>query len=88
MASAKLREAALKSPKQLYKFLMRECGKLPKEAQGFYRHSIKQSFKQHVIEPDEERVKQIMEKAVQDADWVVKKYTKSEGTKTQSNELK
>ncbi|CAD1471182.1 unnamed protein product [Heterotrigona itama] len=42
MVGAKLREAALKSPRQLYKFLMRECGKLPKEAQGFYRHSIKQ----------------------------------------------
>lgn len=42
MASTKLREAALKSPKQLYKFLLRECEKLPKEAQGFYRHSVKQ----------------------------------------------
>lgn len=42
MASATLREAALKSPRQLYKFLLRECEKLPKEAQGFYRHSVKQ----------------------------------------------
>lgn len=42
MASGKLRETALNSPKQLYKFLLRECGKLPKEAQQFYKHSIKQ----------------------------------------------
>ena len=42
MASARLRESALKSPRQLYKFLLRECERLPKEAQGFYRHSVKQ----------------------------------------------
>lgn len=84
MASENLRRAALKSPRQLFKFLMRECEKLPKEAQNFYKHSIKQSFKQHVVEPDKERVQQIMEKAMQDAEWIVKKYTKPEGTKAQT----
>ncbi|CAL7941568.1 unnamed protein product [Xylocopa violacea] len=81
MASANLRREALKSPRLLYKFLIRECEKLPNDAQSFYKHSIKQSFKQHVIEPDKERIQQIMEKAVQDADWVVKKYTIPKGTK-------
>ncbi|XP_076244284.1 LYR motif-containing protein 9-like [Calliopsis andreniformis] len=81
MASAKLREAALNSPKLLYKFLLRECEKLPKDAQQFYKHSVKQSFKQHLIESDKERVQQIMEKAVQDANWIVNKYTKGQGTK-------
>lgn len=81
MASARLRESALKSPRQLYKFLLRECERLPKEAQGFYRHSVKQNFKQHLIEPDKERVQQIMEKAMQDAEWIVNKYTKPKGTK-------
>lgn len=81
MASAKLRESALKSPKLLYKFLLRECELLPKNAQQFYKHSIKQSFKQHVIEPDKERVRQIMEKAVEDAKWIVNKYTKGEQKK-------
>lgn len=76
MASKKLRDAALMSPKLLYKFLLRECERLPKDAQWFYKHSIKQSFKQHVIEPDKERVRQIMEKAVRDAEWVVNKYKK------------
>lgn len=84
MASAKLREAALNSPKLLYKFLLRECEKLPTDAQQFYKHSVKQSFKQHIIEPDQERVQQIMEKAVQDAEWVVKKYTKGPGTKDET----
>lgn len=78
MASAKLREAALKSPKLLYKFLLRECELLPKNAQQFYKHSVRQSFKQHMIEPDKERVRQIMEKAVEDAKWIVNKYTKGE----------
>lgn len=85
MASTKLREAALKSPKQLYKFLLRECEKLPKEAQGFYKHSVKQSFKQHLIEPDEERIQQIMKKAVHDAEWIIKKYSKSRGTNKQTD---
>lgn len=42
MASTKLRETALNSPKLLYKFLLRECKRLPKNAQEFYKHSIKQ----------------------------------------------
>ena len=82
MASMKLKHAALSSPKQLYKFLLRECERLPKDARQFYKHSVKQSFKQHLIEPDKERVRQIMEKAVHDAEWIVNKYTKMEAEKT------
>ncbi|OXU26629.1 hypothetical protein TSAR_012427 [Trichomalopsis sarcophagae] len=66
------------SPKSLYKYLLRECDKLPKGASEFYKHSIRQasgllhngdlnSFKQHIAEPDAERVQQIMEKALLDA---------------------
>lgn len=82
MASTKLRETALNSPKLLYKFLLRECKRLPKNAQEFYKHSIKQSFKQHVFEPDKDRVQEIMKKAVQDADWIINKYTKAGGVKS------
>jgi hypothetical protein len=32
-----------------------------------------QSFKQHVLESDPVRVKQIIERALEDASWVVKK---------------
>lgn len=60
--------------KSLYKYLLRECQKLPKDAEEFYSHSIKQSFKQHVSEADPTRVKQIIERALQDASWVMKKY--------------
>lgn len=42
MASTVLKNAGIHSPKQLYKFLLRECNKLPKGANEFYKHSIKQ----------------------------------------------
>lgn len=32
-----------------------------------------QSFKQHVFEPDPERVKQIINKSLSDAEWIFKK---------------
>lgn len=32
-----------------------------------------QSFKQHALETDEERVQQIMERALLDAKWVIQK---------------
>ncbi|KAK2584204.1 hypothetical protein KPH14_006625 [Odynerus spinipes] len=79
MASAVLQKAGINSSKQLYKFLLRECNKLPQGANEFYKHSIKQSFRQHVVEPDPERVKQIMEKAFTDAEWILKKYHKEIG---------
>jgi hypothetical protein len=86
--------------KGLYKYLLRECQKLPKDANEFYKHTIKQvrvlqqriyflpnvnfgtiifvncalqSYKQHMLESDPARVKQIIERALEDASWVVKK---------------
>ncbi|KAL6433147.1 hypothetical protein ACFW04_006415 [Cataglyphis niger] len=66
--------SAANTPKQLYKYLLRECEKLPKHTQQFYKHSVKQSFKQHASESDEERIQQIMERALLDAKWVIQKY--------------
>lgn len=81
MSSAFLKTSSANSPKALFKYLIRECRNLPKGAtQEFYRHSIKQSFKQHVDEPDPERVKQIMEKALADAKWVLEKYKQTPGS--------
>lgn len=79
MASTVLQKAGINSPKQLYKFLLRECNKLPQGAKEFYKHSIKQSFKQHVVEPDPDRVKEIMERAIFNAKWVLQKYNKEIG---------
>ncbi|KAF7994426.1 hypothetical protein HCN44_003898 [Aphidius gifuensis] len=72
--ASKILQQSLKNPKELYKFLLRSCDKLPKGPKEHYKHSIKQSFKQHVYEPDAERVKQIIEKSIIDADWLFKKY--------------
>lgn len=71
-----LRHAAVLTPKQLYKQLIRDCEKLPKEAQKHYKHSVKQSFLQHIDEPDPQRVKDIIERALKDAEWVLAKYSK------------
>lgn len=96
-----LRHASV-TPKQLYKRLLRDCEKLPKEAQNHYKHAVKQvltsitivvsvlshlsvmtfcwshctllqSFLQHVDEPDPQRVKDIIDKALKDAEWVLAK---------------
>lgn len=67
----------LTSPKGLYKSLLRKCDKLPKEAGGFYKKSVRKEFEQHRDEPDTDRVHQIMERAVKDADWILNKYTKA-----------
>jgi len=67
----------LKSPKWLYKDLLRKCDLLPKDAAKFYKSSVRKEFDQHRDEKDQERVDQIVERAVKDMDWILKKYTKS-----------
>jgi len=60
----------------LYKFLLRSCSVLPPDAAKFYRSSIRKEYEQHREEDDAERVDQIMERAVKDAEWILKKYKK------------
>lgn len=60
---------------RLYKHLLRECEKLPPKACSHYKFAVKQSFKQHKFEPDPERVKEIISKSIEDAKWVVNKYS-------------
>jgi len=64
------------SPKYLYKFLVRTCSKLPPDAATFYRSSIRKEYEQHCEEDDPDRIQQIMDRAVKDAEWILKKYTK------------
>ncbi|ODN01750.1 putative tRNA (uracil-O(2)-)-methyltransferase [Orchesella cincta] len=64
------------SPKGLYKYLIRQCQKLPhEEISAYYKHHVRQSFNQHADESDPERVDQIINQAVKDIDWVLKKVT-------------
>lgn len=60
----------------LYKYLLRECERLPPDACKHYKFAVKQSFKQHKFEPDTQRVKEIIAKSIEDAKWVVAKYVK------------
>jgi len=65
------------SSKNLFKYLLRTCEKLPKkETTQFYKTVVRKEFEQHTLEDDPERVDQIMQRAVLDADWIVKKYNK------------
>ncbi|XP_045783534.1 LYR motif-containing protein 9 isoform X2 [Maniola jurtina] len=61
---------------QLYKYLLRQCEKLPPDACKHYKFAIKQSYKQHKSESDPERVKEIIHKSICDAKWIVNKYLK------------
>lgn len=65
---------SIETSRQLYKHLLRECKKLPKESQSYYRHSVRQGFTQHSDETDPERVRQIIQRAVEDGKWIIEKY--------------
>lgn len=60
----------------LYKFLLKETTKLPDDAAKFYRTQIRAGFYQHAEEDDPQRIEAIISRAVEDADWIVKKYNK------------
>ncbi|RUS85621.1 hypothetical protein EGW08_006633 [Elysia chlorotica] len=68
----------IKSPASLYKHLLRCVQRLPPETQDHYKHHVRQGFKSHSDEDDPERIKQITERAMQDAEWVILKYSEKE----------
>jgi len=63
-------------PKSLYKFLLRSCSALPPDASKFYKAAVRKEYEQHRDEEDAERIVQIMERAVKDAEWILNKYSK------------
>ncbi|XP_078337864.1 LYR motif-containing protein 9-like [Crassostrea virginica] len=62
------------TPTQLYRYLLRNVRKLPKESQNHYRHYIRQNFNSHSDETDPERIKQIVVQAEKDMQWLLEKY--------------
>ncbi|KAL8624707.1 LYR motif-containing protein 9 [Nucella lapillus] len=64
------------SPIQLYRHLLRCIQKLPKERQDYYKHFVRQSYRSHADETDQERIAQIISRAMEDADWIINKYSK------------
>jgi len=64
------------TPIQLYRYLQRVIRKLPEESRDYYRHNVRQQFISHNDEVDPQRIQQILERAVEDSEWILKKYTK------------
>lgn len=67
----------VRTPLALYRYLLRRIAILQPDMNAFYRHRIRQEFKSHADETEEERIKQIIEKAIQDIEWIVKRYQKT-----------
>nr|CAH8825537.1 unnamed protein product [Trichobilharzia regenti] len=63
------------TPLHLYAYLLRKIRLLPPHMQGHYKHEIRQHFNSHADENDPRRINEIMSKAIQDMDWIVKKHT-------------
>lgn len=59
--------------KVLYKYLMRKTQNLPNGPKNYYQFMIRQSYKQHINEQDEIRIKQIIKRSYEDADWILEK---------------
>jgi len=57
----------------LFRELLRQTKQLPAEAQAYYKRYIRQTFINFTDEQDPERVAQLVERARQDAQWVVAK---------------
>ncbi|XP_036420512.1 LYR motif-containing protein 9 [Colossoma macropomum] len=67
----------VRTPLQLYRYLLRCCKLLPSAAmQKHYRHAVRQSFNSHADEDNPERISMIIQRAISDADWILDKYTK------------
>lgn len=66
----------INSSRGLYKYLLRACQKLPQDPADYYKHMVRQGFGQHSEEDDPERLQQIIERSLADADWVLSKYKK------------
>lgn len=65
-----------RTPLTLYRFLLKCVRKLPEETQKHYKHHVKQAYASHCDETDPQRIQQIIDRAIQDAEWLMKKYQK------------
>ena len=62
---------------KLYKHLLRLVQKLPEAAQrDYYRNYVKNQYRSHSDETDPERIKFIIEKSLEDSQWIMNKYLK------------
>ncbi|XP_013856057.1 LYR motif-containing protein 9 [Austrofundulus limnaeus] len=67
----------VRTPVQLYRYLLRCCRLLPSRTmQQHYKHAIRQGYNSHSDEDDPDRIQMIIQRAIADAHWVLDKYTK------------
>ena len=64
----------IRTPLQLYKYLMKCCNQLPRAPKNHYKHYIRQQFKSHSDEIDQKRIEEIIQRSIEDAEWILKKY--------------
>ena len=72
--SSLMASGSIKTPLQLYRHLMKLCNTLPRAPRNHYKHYIRQQFKSHSDETDVNRVQEIIQRSVEDAEWILKKY--------------
>lgn len=68
--------SSILTTRALFKYLMRQTEKLPADAKLFYRGSIRREYRQHEEESEPERIQQIIQQTIKDAEWIVNKYSK------------
>lgn len=69
-------QVVVRSPRGLYRCLLRRLASLPEDAHQYYKHRIRQEYSTHSDEDNPDRIEQIMQRAVVDVDWIAKKYEK------------
>eukprot|EP00038_Savillea_parva_P029133 m.69010 g.69010 ORF g.69010 m.69010 type:complete len:82 (+) comp8555_c0_seq2:64-309(+) len=66
--------AGSQAGRTLYRQLLKRVAQLPPANQQYYKDFVRQGFASHADEDDVERLAQISDRALKDADWVVAKY--------------
>uniref|UniRef100_A0A1X7V9B3 LYR motif-containing protein 9 n=1 Tax=Amphimedon queenslandica TaxID=400682 RepID=A0A1X7V9B3_AMPQE len=67
----------VKTPLGLYKHLLRQLALLPEPMRPHYKHRIRQEYHSYSDETDTDRVEEIIQQTIKDAEWVVNKYKTS-----------
>mmetsp|Transcript_23309 Transcript_23309/g.59604 ORF Transcript_23309/g.59604 Transcript_23309/m.59604 type:complete len:86 (-) Transcript_23309:1404-1661(-) len=60
----------------LYRHLLQQVKTLPRSAQSYYKHFIRQHYRSHADEIDQERIQGMVARAKTDAQWILQKYSK------------
>ncbi|KAJ8908174.1 hypothetical protein NDN08_008268 [Rhodosorus marinus] len=61
---------------KLYRELLRDIGKLPKETRGYYFQYTRQQFNSHVDEVETDRIDEMINRSREYSQWVQTKYSR------------